>query len=189
MRGLIGTLFGPEPSLEEFRLGLIVLSCSESYAARIAARAMEWMPHVQWTVMQRFEPGISGAEIETIYSSHAVSIPRKIAQLARVRKQRFDVVVVACTNEASFIPLKVFALVTGSQAFAVFNENIDAYFLHRKSIPVLLDHWRWRLSLSYHHRPGRLFAIALSWLFLFPLGCLYLLSRVLFLVARKKLRW
>ncbi len=188
MRGILSLLLSGEPRMDRFRTGLIILSCSEDYEERIAQRVVEWMPHVRWAIVKRFEPALPWFEGPTIFSSQSATFSRQVRQILSIRRKEFDVVAVACTNEPSYMPLKILAVVSGYRSFVVFNENIDAYFLHRGTRRLLLNHWRWRLrERRYLHGRHRL-AELLSWIFLFPPAALYLLVKVSFFVLRKRLR-
>ncbi len=188
MRGFLSLLLSGEPRLNEIRTGLIVLSCSEDYEQRIARRVVEWLPHVRWTIMKRFEPALEWFDGETLFSSEAVTVARQFVQLRLVRSTKFDLVVICCTNEPSYLPLKVLGVCSGYKSLLVFNENIDAYFVHRGTHRLILNHLRWRARekrlLQGRHRVAEL----LSWILLFPPAALYLFAKVGFLVLRKRLR-
>lgn len=188
MRGISSILFSRTPDTGTYTTGLIVLSCSDIYDERIARRCCEWLPHVQWTIIRRFEPGFSWFQGETIFSSYADTTPKMLALVRQLRGKKFDIAVLAGTNELSYMPLKLMAIFSGFKSLAIFNENIDAYFACKDNHRIMVNHLRWRLSQKKILRGNNLLLAILSRVFLFPLAIIYILLRTGFLVIRKQLR-
>ena len=188
MRGLSSVFLSRAPDISSFKSGLIVLSCSERFEERIARHCSEWLPHVQWTIVKRFEPGFPWFKGETIYSSYADSIPEQLSLVTTLRGKRFDLTIFAGTNEPSYRPLKVMALFSGYRSLAIFNENIDGYFACRENFPVMVKHLRWRFSQNRVLNGKNLLTALLSRFVLFPMAIVYLVLKTFFLVLRKKMR-
>ena len=188
MRGLVSVILSHIPNTDEYRTGLIILSCTEKYDERIARRAQEWLPHIQWSIVKRFEPGFEWFEGDTIFSSYAPTLAGQARLIRRIRQERFDLTILSCTNEPSFNPLKIMGILSDYRSLVVFNENIDAYFACRDTRSIILKHFRWRLAQKKHLGSRNLALTFLSWIFLFPPAFLYILLRTLFLITAKQLR-
>ena len=187
MRGLFSILFSPTPDIGTFRSGILLLSCSEHFAERIAEKVCAWMPDVQWTIVKRFEPPFSWFKGETIVSSYAGTLSRQWKLFRRVRAPLYDVAVIACTNEKSYNPLKTLGVCSGAGSLVIFNENLDAYIACRDTRATLINHLRWRLRQRKYPGGRRIVLNALSWVFLFPPAFLYLSSRTMIRLVRKRL--
>jgi hypothetical protein len=188
MRGIFSILFSKNPDLSKFHKGLIILSCSDKYAERIARRVHEWQPSINWSIVKRYEPSFDWFKCETIFSCYANTLTKEIKLIKTIRNKKFDIVIITGTNEPSFAPLKMMGILTGYKSLLIFNENIDAFFVNRDNWRTLIGHARWRLRdknvLSGHN----LLLTMLSWLFLFPIGIVYIILKTVFLVIRKQLR-
>lgn len=188
MRGIFSIFFSRTPDTNTFKSGLIVLSCSELYDERITRRCCEWLPHVEWTIVRRFEPTFPWFKGETIFSSYADTLPKQFAFVKKLRAKRCDITIIAGTNERSYQPLKFMALLSGYRSLVVFNENIDAYTACRDNLNIIFNHLRWRISQKKILRGKNILLAVFSRVFLFPLAILYILLRTCFLVIRKQLR-
>ncbi len=183
MRGLFSIVFSPPPDESRFKTGLMILSCTERHAVAIRRFAEERYPHISWTILYRYDSSGVFHDSAVMFSSEAVTIRKKLDLLLKIRRSRYDVVYTAWTNEESFGLLKALSLLTNFRYNRVFNENIDAFYLHRSNFSNWRRHllWRW----ASHSELRYVAANLLSWLFLFPLGLLYLLVRVVFLLSRR----
>ena len=188
MRGSLSMLFSSHPEVARLRRGLIVLACSDRYSHRIVQAVTEWMPHVTWTILQREETVFPKVKGQVFLSRGAEGISGKWELLRRMRGERFDIVVTTWTNEPTYAGLKLFSVLADARFVLAYNENIDAVFLVPRHARTFVSHLWWRLT----HRPGgrvlHPLLNSLSWLFLFPLGVVYLVTKTLFVVLRERLR-
>jgi hypothetical protein len=188
MRGIPSIFFNRQPDLSTFRRGIIVLSCSERYDERIASRACAWMPDVDWTVVKRLEPSFPWFGGTTLFSCYSLTMKSQLSFLRDARRNRYDVAVVAWTNEKSYRRLQWLCLFLGFKYLVVYNENVDAYVACRDTLPTLAGHLRWRFGQKRTLGGRSAVAEVASWLFLFPPAILYILARTSLLVLRKHLR-
>lgn len=188
MRGLLSLIFSTHPELIRLERGLIVLACSDRYAHRIVAAVRKRMPHVVWSILQREETVIEDVKGRVMLSREAEGLGRKWELLQRVRNERYDIVVTSWTNESGFGLLKLLSLLANARYVFAYNENIDAMVLTRDQWRAIRSHLWWRLT----HRSGggfwRPVLVGLSWMFLFPLGVLYLSFRTLIVLLQEKSR-
>lgn len=188
MRGLLSMLLSSHPDVARLRRGLIVFACSDRYSHKIVEAVRRWMPRVTWTILQRDETVLPKFKGRVILSRGVESLSGKSALLRRIRREQFDIVVTSWTNEPSYTMLKVLSLLANGRFVLACNENNDAMFLIRDQWRAIRSHLWWRLT----HRSGgsmwRSFLNLLSWIFLFPLGAVYLVLRTLLVVLRKRAR-
>lgn len=182
MRGLVSIVLAPPPDESRFRTGLMILSCSERYAVAIRRFAEEHYPFIAWTILYRYDSTGAFRNSRMMFSSDAITVRKKLDLLLAIRRSRYDVVYTAWTNEQSFGPLKVLGLLSNFRYHRIFNENIDAFYLHRSNFSNLRRHLLWRLAS--HSEIRYVAANVFSWIVLFPLGFVYLLLRVSFLLLR-----
>ncbi len=188
MRGVFSILFSSSPDVARFRTGVLLLSCSERYDERIAQRVCEWLPEVRWAIVKRFEPAFPWFKGESIFSSYAATAGQQWQFFRSLRRCRYDVAVITCTNEKSYNSLKTLGVLSGAGALVVFNENIDAYIACRDTRRTIVNHIRWRLRQRKYLTGRNTLLEFLSWVFLFPPAFLYLLWRTLILVIGKQIR-
>lgn len=172
-RGILSLLLNPPANERSFRKGLMILSCSEHNALRIREFARQRDTHIDWEILYRYDPtGVFKGE-KLLLSSDAMSLIKKLTLLKELRSRKYDVVYVAWTNEPSYSFLKVFALFSNFGYLRVFNENLGAFYFIRSNYKNWKRHLLWR---SQSQSEVKLFFLnTLSWIFLFPLGLLYLL--------------
>jgi hypothetical protein len=120
-----------------------------------------------------------------IVSTSIISLSSKLKTVLELRKRRFDIVVVVWSGERSYGALKLLALVVAAKSILVFNENVDCFWLMRQNYHVFLNHIinRFRQKVgSASQLPIQFyfFRRILSFIFLLPLGMLYVITRVLY---------
>ncbi len=188
MRGIRSIFFSLPADIDRLKTGLFVRSCSDQHGDEILRRIRLRMPQIPWSVVRRFEPAEPDPAGRVFISSQAVTVPKKVSLIRNLRKERFDVVVVAWTGEKSFNPLKIAACFSNFRYLLVYNENYGAFFAVKKNRSYLLRHIRWRMrdrGLFTFRKPG--FTV-LSWIFLYPPGVAFITLRTGFLVLRRLIR-
>ena len=183
MRGLASILFNRQPEAGALRTGLLMLTCSERYADAIAARICQSLPQVRWTILKRNEPGVGWFSGPTMFSVSAGSFAGQLSMFWRVRRQRFDIVVLVCTNEPTFSLLKWMGVLSAFKYLYIIDENLKESFVVRGNYGVTIYYLRRALAGGWCSWRRHLL-LYISWI-LSPLGFLYVLSRTGFLAARK----
>lgn len=188
MKGLASLLRSSSGEVSHIRRGLVILACTDVHKKGIVARVTSWMPHVQWTILQRDTLGYETHTDEMILSKDAVGPMQQLSFLRSIRRRSFDVAVVSWTGEPSYGALKTLAFLSGARNILVCNENYDAYFLARNNWRIVRSHIVWRLERS--HGKGLLTTGlgVLSWLILFPLGVIGILAKTTILELSKRAR-
>jgi hypothetical protein len=183
MRGIGSILIRPVPDKPDFKTGLIVLSCSEEFGVLIVEFLKKKYPLTEWTLLYRYDPSGVFAGERVIYSSDAFTIGKKIEMLTHIRRQAYDVVYVAATDELSYGLLKIFALLSRFGYLGVVTEDLSDFLIHSGNRSLFIRHlaMRWR-----KHKMFRTVCTGIcSWLLLFPIGLLYLAARTSYLVLVK----
>jgi hypothetical protein len=98
--------------------------------------------------------------------------------LRALRKRRFDLCVVIWSGRPTFRMTKFAALWLKTCRIVVYNENADSFVIGGRSWRQLVSHLRFRL------RGWR--SLNILYPVLYPVGCFYLISRTLYLIARSR---
>ncbi|MFH0992617.1 MAG: hypothetical protein V1799_21685 [bacterium] len=185
MRGLITIIRNAPPDLAAYQHGLIILSCTNAHKELILSRLKNWMPHLSWSILQREEYYPEGEYTEILTSLTSETVAQRLVFLRNLRKKDFDVCVMTWTGEPSYGLLKLLALLSNAHCFIVINENGDGFIFNRSSWSIVHQHWNWRRQGGHTHGIGRELLEILSWIFLFPLGFVYLVFRTTALTVAK----
>ncbi len=188
MRGLPALLLGSFPATTSLQRGVMIMSCPAELGDRVLNRLMEWTPGTSWQVVKRGEPSPKGFEDATRFTTELRTAVQQWRLISDLRSGRFDITVAVWDGTAGYGLLKFLPLLVGARSVLIFNENIDAFYLLARNGKPLRDHWRSR-------RSGRPLAEVLQYLggvvsslVLAPLGMMYLLIKVSYLVTRKYIR-
>jgi hypothetical protein len=183
MRGLASIFLGRQPEAKALRTGLLMLTCSDLYVDQIASRVNRSFPETRWTILKRNEPALAGFSGTTLFSVKAGSIAGQMSLLWEVRRQRYDIVILSCTNEPSFGLLKCMGVLSAFEYLCVVDENLKESILRRGNFSRTLQYLRRGFAGGWRVWRKRLFWWA-SWI-LSPWGFLYLLVRTGCLAARR----
>ncbi len=171
------------PSIPEFRRILLI----ESGSRQVAEKWLAWLgtnhPHALCDLLTCYlgEPG--GYDFGArIFRTHAFPTPERRRELmAELRRQRYDVLIVLCTNEDIMTRWKWYTVWNVPVPALLLNENGDWVEFHRRQWRTLLRFWATRLGLSGSGaltQPLRLLA--------FPFVILYLALFALYIHLRRK---
>ena len=165
-------LFNSPPDEKIFTKGLMILSCSEDNAIRMMDFAKKHGSWIDWTILYRYDSGNVFKGEKLMLSSDADTVLKMFRMVVSIRGERFDIVYVAWTNEPSYGFLKILGLLSNFSYLRIFDENLETFYFVRKYFGNwqrhLLRRWKTRPSLRY------LLMNTLSWIFLFPVGMVYL---------------
>lgn len=188
MRGLPALLLGSFPATTSLQRGVMIMSCPAEIGGRVLNRLREWTPGTSWQIVKREEPSPEGFADATRFTTDLRTAMQQWGLIRNLRSSRFDIAVAVWDGTPGYGMLKFLPLLVGARSVLIFNENIDAFYLLARNRKPLRDHWRSRRSGRPRAEVLQYLGGLVSSLVLAPLGLMYLLIKVSYLVTRKYIR-
>jgi hypothetical protein len=175
MRGLL-TLLTKEPDFKRHRSAILVASAEPHAVTAVLTFVREEFPEIRFTylVPESYSNLLSSsADITGLEEVKAAPI----RSLGRLRRRKFDLVILMLTGTPNFRRLKIAALLLNPRRFIICNENTEF---------LIVDRARWNSLWAFAVHRTRKYYVG-GPLF-FPFGLLYLFGRTLWLVLRARRR-
>ncbi len=160
-----------------------MLTCSDRFADAVANRACQTLPGTQWTLLKRDEPKLPWFSGPTMFSAKAGSTGGQLSMWWKVRRQRYDVVVLACTNEPTYGLLKCMGSLSAFRCLYVIDENLKGSYLTRGNFATTFGYLRRGLAAAWRGWGKKVLRL-LSWA-LSPFGFLYVVFSIGIRSARR----
>lgn len=188
MRGVPALLLGSFPAVDTLHRGVVIISGPDDRGERVLMRLREWTPGTSWQVVKRGEPSPKGLEGTTRFTTDVRTAVQQWGLIRELRSGRFDVAVGVWDGTAGYGMLRCLPFLLNARSVLIFNENIDAFYLLARNWKHLRDHWRSRRSGRPRAEVLQYLGRMISSLVLAPLGMMYVLIKVSYLVIRKYIR-
>jgi len=185
MRGIPAIVLGSFPAIAGLHRGVVIVSCPDDRGEQVIQRLKEWTPGTSWQVVKREEPSPKGLESTTRFTTDLRTAVQQWGLIRDLRSGRFDVAVGVWDGTAGYDLLKCLPFLLDARSVLIFNENIDAFYLFARNWKPLRDHWRSRRSGRPRREILQYLGGLISALVLAPLGMMYVLIKVSYLVIRK----
>lgn len=169
--------------------GAVFLTAPPEVGARIIENVRTRFPTTRWTLYLRANDASALASVldgvEVISDKPTGS---KIAFLRDIRRNRFDLAVIAWTGDRSHNKMKMVGLLGAARRYLIYNENIDSFYLDSHD-GIWWRHLRWRASGGLALMPALMSsAIGLyKWTLGLVIGGSWLVGRLA--IRRLRMRW